>query len=127
VVQVLTAAGERIPVEPEEFVRCILDSLATTFAQRVADAQRLSGRAVDVIHIVGGGSQNQLLCQLTADAAGLPVVAGPVEATALGNLLVQARTHGALSGDLWTLRAELRAGVTTSTYRPRATHRTAVS
>ena len=56
--------------------------------------------------------------QLIADAAGLPVVAGPVEATALGNLLVQARTHGALTGDLWDLRAQLRAAVTTARYSP---------
>ncbi len=101
-------------------MRCILDSLAATFAARIADAERLSGKQVDVIHMVGGGSQNQLLCQLVADAAGRPVVAGPVEATALGNLLVQARTHGALTGDLWSLRAELRATVRTSTYHPGA-------
>ena len=60
----------------------------------VLEAEQLSGHDVDVVHLVGGGSQNALLCQLTADAAGKPVVAGPVEATALGNLLVQARTHG---------------------------------
>ena len=70
-------SGQRPPVTPAEVVRCILDNLATTFAARVVDAQRLSGQRVDMIHIVGGGSQNQLLCQLVADAAGLPVVAGP--------------------------------------------------
>ena len=59
---------------------------------------------VDVVHIVGGGTRNELLCQLTADACGLPVVAGPAEATALGNVLVQARAHG-LVGD----RADMRA------------------
>ncbi len=117
--QALTAAGDRIPDSPAGIVRSILDSLAATFAARIADAARLSGRRIDVIHIVGGGSQNELLCQLVADAAGLPVVAGPVEATALGNLLVQARTHGVLSGDLWSLRAELLAAVQTTTYQPR--------
>ena len=63
------------------------------------DAQRLSGRDVDVVHIVGGGARNELLCQLTADACGLPVVAGPVEATALGNVLVQARASAVVGGD----------------------------
>jgi rhamnulokinase len=110
--------GQQPPQTRPEIVRCILDSLAITFAARVHDAARLSGQRVDVIHIVGGGSQNTLLCQLIADAAGLPVVAGPVEATALGNLLVQARTHGALTGDLWDLRAQLRAAVTTARYSP---------
>jgi rhamnulokinase len=117
--RVLASAGERVPDSPAGIVRCILDSLADTFAARVADAARLSGRRIDVIHIVGGGSQNELLCQLVADAAGKTVIAGPVEATALGNLLVQARTHGVLTGDLWSLRAELRAAVSTRTFEPR--------
>ena len=115
------SAGQRPPATPPELVRCILDSLALTFATRVDQAARLSATTVDVIHVVGGGSQNQLLCQLIADAAGRPVVAGPVEATALGNLLVQARTHGALTGDLWALRAQLRAAVQTRSYQPRIT------
>ena len=120
------STGQRPPVTPAEVVRCILDSLAVTFAARIVDAQRLSGQRIDVIHIVGGGSQNQLLCQLIADAAGLPVIAGPVEATALGNLLVQARTHGALTGDLWDLRAELRAATQTRAFQPVATTGAAV-
>ncbi len=115
----LRAAGNAVPDSPAGIVRCILDSLADTFAARIADAARLSGRRIDVIHIVGGGSQNELLCQLVADAAGTTVIAGPVEATALGNLLVQARTHGVLTGDLWSLRAELRAAVRTRRYEPR--------
>ncbi len=107
------------PGNPEVVVRCILDSLAAAFARAVLDAERLSGHAVDVVHIVGGGSQNALLCQLTADAAGKPVVAGPVEATALGNLLVQARTLGAVSGDLAALRARIRATTRLNRYEPR--------
>jgi rhamnulokinase len=59
---------------------------------------------VDVVHVVGGGSQNRLLCQLTADATGKRVIAGPVEATALGNVLVQARAAGQVSGGLTELR-----------------------
>ncbi len=62
----------------------------------------------DVVHIVGGGARNALLCQLTADACGLPVLAGPVEATALGNVLVQARAAGAVRGDLAELRKLVR-------------------
>jgi rhamnulokinase len=109
--------------QPQVVVRCILDSLAEAFARAVLEAEQLSGHDVDVVHIVGGGSQNALLCQLTADAAGKPVVAGPVEATALGNLLVQARTHGVLSGDLTDLRARVRAATRLHRYEPRGTGR----
>lgn len=70
--------------------RAILDSLATAYAESVSQATHCSGRQVAVVQIVGGGAQNSLLCQLTADATGLPVVAGPVEASTLGNGLVQA-------------------------------------
>jgi rhamnulokinase len=111
------------PGDPEVVVRCILDSLAEAFARTVLEAEQLSGHDVDVVHLVGGGSQNALLCQLTADAAGKPVVAGPVEATALGNLLVQARTHGVLSGDLTALRARVRAATRLHRYDPRAAGR----
>ncbi len=111
-------AGQPEPGDQATMVRCILDSLAAAFAKTVRTAVSLSGRDVDVVHMVGGGSQNELLCQLTADACGLPVVAGPVEATALGNLLVQARTHGAVDGDLWSLRALVRATQTTRRYEP---------
>jgi rhamnulokinase len=98
-----------VPAAQPEIVRCILDSLAAAFARAIADARRLSGVDVEAIHIVGGGSRNDLLCQLTADACGIPVVAGPVEATALGNVLVQARASGLIRGDLATLRSVVRA------------------
>ena len=79
-------------------------SLADGFAAAVERAATLSGRAVRRVHVVGGGAQNSLLCQLLADRVGLPVLAGPVEATALGNVLVQGRAQGALSGSLEELR-----------------------
>jgi rhamnulokinase len=82
----------------------VLDSLAQAFADAVDKAEQLSGHQIRVIHLVGGGALNRLLCQATADRSRRVVLAGPVEATALGNLLVQARAAGALSGDLETLR-----------------------
>jgi rhamnulokinase len=101
-------SGGTPPESPVEVVRCIVDSLAVALARAVRDAARLAGREVEVVHVVGGGSQNALLCQLTADACGLPVVAGPVEATAIGNVLVQARAVGTLRGDVDALRALVR-------------------
>ncbi|AIY02701.1 carbohydrate kinase [Arthrobacter sp. PAMC 25486] len=101
----VNATGVTLETRPAAVVRCILDSLAASYATTVRQAGRLSGKPVDVIHIVGGGSQNELLCQLTANATGLPVVAGPVEATALGNVLIQARAAGAAPTALPDLRA----------------------
>ncbi len=101
--------GQRPPADPPAVVRCILDSLALAYRARLREVQELSGRAVGTVHMVGGGVHNTLLLQLTADACGLPVVAGPAEAAALGNILVQARTLGAAPGDLDGMRALLRA------------------
>jgi rhamnulokinase len=112
------ASGEPVPSTPAATVRCILDSLAIAHRRAVREAQELSGRHVDAVHIVGGGALNELLCQLTADACGLPVLAGPVEATALGNVLVQARAGGAVGGDLSALRALLRQTQQIVRYEP---------
>jgi rhamnulokinase len=101
-------ADRPAPSSRPALVRCILDSLAQAHARAVRDAAALTGRTIEVVHIVGGGSRNRLLCQLTADACETPVVAGPTEATALGNVLVQARAHGFASGDLESLRALVR-------------------
>jgi rhamnulokinase len=112
-------AGQPVPTSPAAFVRSIMDSLAVAHRRAVREAQELSGTHVDVVHVVGGGARNGLLCQLTADACGLPVLAGPVEATALGNVLVQARTAGAVGGDLAAMRALLRATQEVVRYEPR--------
>jgi rhamnulokinase len=100
----LGARDRAVPASRPELVRSILQSLADAYAHAVRAAAALSGADVGVVHIVGGGSQNALLCQLTADATGLPVIAGPVEATAIGNVLVQARAQGFVAGDLEALR-----------------------
>jgi rhamnulokinase len=113
-------SGQRPPRTRPELVRCILDSLAAAYGRTIRDAARLSGRSIEIVHLVGGGARNALLCQLTADACELPVVAGPVEATALGNVLVQARAHGLLSGDLESLRALVRTTQDLRRYEPRA-------
>nr|MDT0656826.1 rhamnulokinase family protein [Micromonospora sp. DSM 115978] len=110
--------GQLVPADPASTVRCIVDSLALAHRVALRQAGRLSGRDVDVVHVVGGGARNELLCQLTADACGLPVVAGPVEATALGNALVQARALGVLDGGLAELRALLRRTGRTRGYQP---------
>ncbi|MCZ4119754.1 rhamnulokinase [Streptomyces sp. H39-S7] len=111
-------AGAPAPREPAETVRCVLDSLALAHRAAIEDAQRLSGRHVDVVHIVGGGARNELLCQLTADACGLPVVAGPAEAAALGNILVQARAAKVIGGGLPAIRSLLRATQPLRRYEP---------
>jgi rhamnulokinase len=105
----LASRGLPAPASRAETVRCVLDSLAMAYARAVSAAQRLSGRHADVVHIVGGGSRNALLCQLAADACGLPVVAGPAEATALGNVLIQARALGAAPSALPEMRALVRS------------------
>ncbi|GAB2572996.1 rhamnulokinase [Microlunatus antarcticus] len=99
------AAGQEVPASSAAVVRCVLESLAAAYARTLDQAERLTGRTVEVVHVVGGGSQNALLCQLAADATGRPVLAGPVEATALGNVMVQARTAGSLTGTLEEMRA----------------------
>jgi rhamnulokinase len=108
------ATGQRPPSDRAGYVRCVLESLALAHRAAVRDAARLSGRTVDVVHLVGGGARNALLCRLTADACGLPVIAGPVEATALGNILVQARVDGALADETGDGRAAIRELVAAS-------------
>jgi rhamnulokinase len=110
--------GQTPPQSQAETVRCILDSLALAYRRTVRRASELSGRDVEVVHVVGGGARNTLLCQLTADACGLPVLAGPVEAAALGNALVQARSAGVLDGGLADLRALLRSTQDPRLYLP---------
>jgi rhamnulokinase len=118
---VLRAAGGAVPEGRAAFVRVIVESIAAAFADAVRTAGRLADREVDVIHVVGGGSLNELLCQATADRSGLPVLAGPVEATALGNVLVQARAHGWFGTDapLEVLRDAVAAAFRPRRHEPR--------
>lgn len=106
------------PVDDATLVRSIVESLAAAYGDALVTAATLSGRTVRQVHVVGGGSQNTLLCQALADRTGLPVVAGPVEATALGNVLVQGRAAGAVSGGLDALRDLVRRTQDLRTYPP---------
>ena len=112
--------GQPEPVEPGAVVRCILESLALKHAQTVELLASVTGVAPREIHVVGGGARNELLCRWTADACGLPVRAGPEEATLLGNLLVQAMSLGEI-GSLAEAREVVAASFAPTTYEPRRT------
>lgn len=110
--------GQPAPETEGQVVRCALESLALKYKRVLGWLEELAGAKVEVIHVVGGGSQNELLNQFTANACGRPVIAGPIEATALGNVLVQARTAGALS-TLAEMRTVVRASSELKRYEPR--------
>lgn len=105
-----------VPETRGEVTRLILESLADSHRRALEDLESLTEQSIDTLYVVGGGSRNDLLCQATANRCGCPVVAGPAEATALGNLLVQARTMGALPDR--SIREVVRASVDLSTYTP---------
>lgn len=109
------------PRERATVLRAITDSLALAYRRAIRRTFELSGTHPEAIHLVGGGSKNRLLAQETADATGIPVIAGPVEATALGNMLVSLRAIGVASGTLMDLRAISRASSALVTYEPRPT------
>jgi len=109
--------GQPVPQTPGEIVRCILESLALEYRNVVTHLRSLLGRPLTTLHIIGGGSRNRLLNQFTADATGCRVVAGPVEATAIGNALAQAMALGHI-GSLAEGRAIVRRSFDVQTYEP---------
>ena len=109
--------GEPVPETPAAVVRCALESLALLYARTLRESEQLVGWRADTVHIVGGGSRNTLLNQLTTDAANIRVVAGPTEATASGNILVQAIASGAVK-DLAEARQIVRNSFDTKDYYP---------
>ena len=100
--------GQPVPETEGQLARCVFESLALTYAEVLEGLEGLTGTKIEAVHIVGGGSRNKVLNQFTANACGRPVIAGPVEATVFGNLLVQARSHGEI-GTLADIRAAVRA------------------
>ena len=111
-------SAQQIPATKAEFTRCLLQSLAQKYQDAISGVNDLLPEPIKRLHIIGGGSQNELLNQLTADALGLPVWAGPVEATAMGNILVQAMAAGEIS-NLDALRDIVRSSVTPKVFEPK--------
>ena len=111
-------SAQQIPATKAEFTRCLLQSLAHKYKDAISGVNGLLPEPIKRLHIIGGGSQNELLNQLTADALGLPVWAGPVEATAMGNILVQAMAAGEIA-NLDALRDIVRSSVTPKVFEPK--------
>lgn len=105
------------PETEGQFARCILESLALTYAEVLDGLEQLTGNKIDVLHIVGGGSRNKWLNTFTANASNRTVIAGPVEATVMGNLLVQARSQGEIHS-LNDIRAVVRASSEVTSFEP---------
>ena len=111
--------GQTEPPDPAAAVRALLEGLALRYRKSVTDLEILTGRPTQLIHILGGGSRNRLLCQFTADATRCPVLAGPAEATAAANVLLQALARGSLSS-LAEVRAVVSRSFETLLYEPHA-------
>lgn len=110
-------SGQAVPATPGQILRCALESLALRYRRTLDEIEQITGQRVEVLHLVGGGSRNELLNQFTANAIGRPVMTGPVEATALGNIAAQAMATGALAS-LEAARAAIRHSAETKTYLP---------
>jgi rhamnulokinase len=123
IVAICRATGQPVPGDRAAVVRCVLDSLACKHRWTLERAEEIAGRRADVVHIVGGGAANPLLCQLTADLTGRLVLAGPVEAAAVGNLLVQAWAAGELDS-LAAVRAVVARSLPPRRFEPRRTDAT---
>lgn len=111
--------GQFIPVTDADFVRCIFESLALRYNEVIRMLKHLAPFPIKKLHVIGGGSKNKLLNQFTANAIGMPVVAGPSEATAIGNGLVQARSAGIVTSR-WEMRQLVVNSIPTETFLPQA-------
>lgn len=114
--------GQPVPDSPGAVVRCINESLAFQYRMAVEDIRRCTGKTYGGIYLIGGGSQSKMLCQMTANACKLPVTAGPIEATAAGNMGIQLMALGEL-GDMGQLRDMIRSSFPLTVYEPEDTER----
>lgn len=111
------ATGQGAPENHAQYIRCIFDSLALKYRDVLSKLQNVAPFEIEKLHIIGGGAKNNLLNQFTANAIGLPVVAGPSEATAIGNIMMQAKAVGAVK-DLTDMRKVIRNSVTPAVFMP---------
>jgi rhamnulokinase len=118
IVALCRAGGQEPPGTPGEIARSILLSLACKYRLVLERLEHVTHSRIERVHVAGGGARNELLCQLTADLSGLPLLAGPEEATALGNVLIQARAAGEIGGSLAELREVADASVRAVSYEP---------
>ena len=109
--------SQPVPNTYGEFTRCIFDSLALRYRQIFGYLQQMSPFPIEALHVIGGGSRNNLLNQFTCNAVGVPVVAGPSECTAIGNIMLQAKAAGIVS-DIAAMRRLIAASIETTTFTP---------
>ncbi len=119
IVAALTEAGKRVPQNDGEMIRCIYNSLTTKYRTVIAMLQSFASFKIEKLHVIGGGSANKFVSQLTADTLGIPVLAGPVEGTAIGNIMIQAREAG-LVKDRWEMREIIKNSIEVKEYLPNA-------
>ncbi len=113
----LAESGQKVPRTDGEMISCIYHSLTRKYREVIAMLQDFAPFKIEKLHVIGGGSANKLVSQLTADTLGIPVIAGPVEGTAIGNIMMQAKVAG-LVGDRWEMRRIIGNSITVNTYYP---------
>ncbi len=118
--EICRLSGQPIPESVGSVMRCIYESLALKYCLALRQLQTLTGKQFTALHLLGGGAKDRLLCQMTADSLGIPVIAGPVEATAIGNVLIQLVALGALP-DIAAGRELVQTMGLTATYMPKST------
>lgn len=113
----LAESGQQVPVNDAQMISCIYHSLTKKYKDVIAMLQSFASFTIDKLHVIGGGSANKLVSQLTANTLGIPVIAGPVEGTAIGNIMMQAKVAG-LVKDRWEIRRIIGNSIETKTYIP---------
>lgn len=120
IIEYCAETGQKVPENKGQIARCIYDSLVLKYKFTIEQIESVTGKKIEKLHIIGGGANNEMMNQLTADAIGIPVYAGPTEATAIGNLMIQAKAMGAV-GSLNEIREVVRNSFELKMYQPNPT------